>query len=50
MQSTKRRNRAIKILLGIISLLIVVLIVNFIPTFNLKTSDMNMLSGEWVNV
>lgn len=50
MQSTKRRNRAIKILLGIISLLIVVLIVNFIPAFVLKTSDMNMVSGEWVNV
>ena len=50
LQSTKRKNRAIKILLGIVILLIFVLIINFIPTFNLKTSDMNMLSGEWVNV
>lgn len=50
LQSTKRKNRAIKILLGIVILLIIVLIINFIPTFNLKTSDMNMLSGEWVNV
>ena len=26
------------------------LIINFIPTVNLKTSDMKKLSGEWVNV
>ena len=50
LQSKIRKNRAIKILLGIIVLLIIMLIINFIPTFNLKTSDMNMLSGEWVNV
>ena len=50
LQSKKRKNRAIKILVGIIVLLAIMLIINFIPTFNLKTSDMNMLSGEWVNV
>ena len=26
------------------------LIINFIPTVNLKTSDMKKLCGEWVNV
>ena len=50
LQSTKRKNRALKILFGIIILLIIVISINFIPTFNLKTTDMNMLSGEWVNV
>lgn len=50
LRSAKRRNRVLKILFGIIILLIGMLIINFIPTFNLKTSDMNMLSGEWVNV
>jgi len=47
---SKKKKLTLKILLGIISFLIIVVLINFIPTFNLKTSDMNMLSGDWVNV
>ncbi|MDE5803847.1 MAG: hypothetical protein K2I22_13145 [Lachnospiraceae bacterium] len=34
---------------GIIFLLAGIMI-NFIPTWNLKTADMNVLSGDWINV
>lgn len=30
--------------------ILVVLFINLIPTFNLRTSDMNVLEGEWINV
>ena len=50
LQSAKRKKLSLKILLGIITSLISALIINFIPAFNLKTSDMKKLSGEWVNV
>ena len=39
--------KMIKCILGII---ILACIVNLIPTFNLKTSDMNVIEGKWVDV
>ena len=50
MKRTNRKILSLKILLGITIFLILALIINFIPTFNLKTSEMEKLSGEWVNV
>lgn len=49
-QSANRMKLSFKILSGIIISLISMLIINFIPTVNLKTSDMKKLCGEWVNV
>lgn len=50
LQKHKKGKTIIKILLGIIISLVLATIINFIPTFNLKTTDMKTLSGEWVNV
>lgn len=47
---SKKTKLVLKITLGIVIFLIAAIVINFIPTFNLKTSDMKMLSGNWVNV
>ena len=47
---TKTKKRIIIILAGIGILVAGGVIINFIPTWNLRTADMNMLSGDWVNV
>ncbi len=47
---SKRKKLALKISLGIVVFLIASVIINFIPTFNLKTSNMKELNGNWVNV
>ncbi len=47
---SRRKKFALKISLGIVIFLMVAIIINFIPAYNLKTSDMKMLSGDWVNV
>lgn len=47
---SKNKKRVLKVLLGFLLFLIAALIINFIPTFNLETSDMQMLNGNWVNV
>lgn len=47
---SKGKKLAVKILIGTAFFLIAAVIINFIPVFTLKTSDMKMISGEWVNV
>lgn len=47
---SNRKKLILKISLGIVIFLIAAVIINFIPTFSLKTSNMKMLSGNWVNV
>lgn len=47
--NTKTKKRILIILTGI-GFLLVGIIINFIPTWNLKTKDMNVLSGDWINV
>ena len=47
---SKRKKLALKITLGIVIFLLAAVFVNFIPTFSLKTPDMKLLSGNWVNV
>ncbi|MCR5166197.1 MAG: hypothetical protein K6C13_03120 [Oscillospiraceae bacterium] len=42
--------RIIIVLIVILSVLLLLVLVNFIPTFSLKTNDMSVLVGEWVNV
>ena len=46
---TKTKKCVFIISTGIIFLLAGIMI-NFIPTWNLKTADMNVLSGDWINV
>lgn len=46
---TKTKKRILIILIGT-GFLLVGIIINFIPTWNLKTKDMNVLSGDWINV
>lgn len=47
--NTKTKRRILIILIGI-GFLLVGIIINFIPTWNLKTKDMNVLSGDWITV
>ena len=47
---SKRKKLALKIILGIVIFLIAAVLINFLPTFSLKTSDMKLLSGNLVNV
>lgn len=45
-----KRNKSVKAF-GIIFVVAALLIfINFIPTFQLKTSNMHIIEGEWVNV
>lgn len=46
---TKTKKCILAIFIGIGFLLIGIMI-NFIPAWNLKTKDMNVLSGDWINV
>ena len=45
----KTKKCILVILIGI-GFLLVGMVINSIPTWNLKTKDMNLLSGDWVNV
>lgn len=45
----KIKKRAFIVLMGI-GLVLAGIIINFIPTWNLKTADMNVLHGDWINV
>lgn len=50
---TKREKRkfSLKLIIPLIVVLLLLgIIINFIPTLNLKTADMNVLSGDWINV
>ena len=46
----KYKKLFIKIMFSILAIIIVAGIINFIPTWNLKTTQMHKLEGEWVNV
>lgn len=39
-----------KVILGVLGVLVLALIVNFVPTFTLGTSAMNVIEGQWVDV
>jgi len=45
-----RKRRLWKVLIGVLAFIILLTTVNFIPTWNLKTKDMNVLKGDYVNV
>lgn len=49
-----KRKKVIKIVLIVLGIIIgtllILLFVNFIPTFSLKTQGMNLFEGKWVNV
>lgn len=45
-----RKKKPLVILAGVAMAFALLALVNFIPTFNLKTADMSVLEGEWVNV
>ena len=44
------QKKGIKIGIGILLFVALLLIVNFIPTFNLKTKGMSGIEGEWITV
>lgn len=46
---SKTKKRVMIILMGI-GFLVSAVTINFIPTWNLKTADMNVLSGDWITV
>lgn len=46
----KKRIRKVFVLPGFILLICLIILINFIPAFCLKTSKMSMLEGQWVNV
>lgn len=46
---TKSKKRISIILIGV-GFLLVGMLINFIPTWNLKNTDMEMLRGDWINV
>lgn len=50
MALTRKKKIALRVILGIVIFLAVVVLVNFIPVFSLKTADMKQLSGDWINV
>lgn len=39
-----------KIILGLIGFILILLLINFIPTWSLKTTNMKVITGEWINV
>ena len=45
-----RKKFLLKMISGILGMIILACIVNLIPTFHLKTSDMNVMEGQWVDV
>ena len=48
---TKSNKRKIIIIpLVLLSIILVLILINFIPAFSLKTKGMSVLEGEWVNV
>lgn len=47
--NTKIKKCILIILIGA-GVLLAGIIINFIPTWNLKTTDMNVLNGDWLNV
>lgn len=44
------QKKIIVIGVSIIAVIIMLLFVNFLPTFSLETSDMTSMEGEWINV
>lgn len=46
----KKTKKCILIILAAVGCLLAGIIINFIPTWNLKTTNMDMLSGDWINV
>ncbi len=39
-----------KIIIGLICIIMITIVINFIPTWRLRVSDMHELNGSWINV
>lgn len=50
MALTKKKRIALRIIIGVVIFLALVVFVNFIPVFSLKTADMKQFSGNWIDV
>jgi hypothetical protein len=50
MKNGKTLKRVSKIVLGVLLIIFLLTLINFIPVMSLKTSDMKVLEGQWVNV
>lgn len=47
---SRRKRKVGRFILVAIVCLCLICFINFIPTFNLETSNMSLLEGKWVNV
>lgn len=47
---SRRKRKVGRFILSAIVCLCLICFINFIPTFNLETSNMSLLEGKWVNV
>ena len=47
---SRRKRKVGRFILVTIVCLCLICFINFIPTFNLETSNMSLLEGKWVNV
>lgn len=45
-----KRKRLHKVIIGIVIIFVILVIINMVPTWNLKTKGMHELEGNWVNV
>lgn len=46
----KKTKKRILIFIGVLFCVVFMILINFIPTFSLQTSDMKALNGDWVTV
>lgn len=46
----KRGKRVLKVFICIVFILMIAVVINFIPTWNLKTKGMHKLEGDWITV
>lgn len=43
-------SKIVKVIVVVVGIILLLCVINFIPTFYLRTTDMNVLEGNWVNV
>lgn len=46
----KKVKKTIRIFIAVILAIVLLTVINFIPTFNLKTADMSAFQGDWIDV
>lgn len=44
------KRKFVKVIMGVVVVLLIMVIINFIPTWNMRTKHMSVLEGKWLNV